>query len=110
MTLMNMTHLQAETVHGLDEISVPVDTKGGDQGIGDNINKEGSNSLRMMILRWRPFSVQHLVEIDTTTGHLSMKNHSGGTHQATLTAIGGTGGISTRTMMSQQTLTIQSQI
>lgn len=39
-----------------------------------------------------------------------MKNHNGGTHQATLTAIGGIGGISTRTMMSQQTPTIQSQI
>lgn len=36
---MNMTHLQAETVHGLDEISGPVETKGEDQGTKDHINR-----------------------------------------------------------------------
>lgn len=38
MTVTNMTHLQAETVHGLDEISGPVDTKGEDQRTRDSIN------------------------------------------------------------------------
>lgn len=39
-----------------------------------------------------------------------MKNHNGGTHQATLTTIGGIRDINIQTMMSQQTLKIQSQI
>lgn len=39
MTLMNMIHLQSETVHGLEEISGPVSTKEGDQGTRDNINR-----------------------------------------------------------------------